>query len=97
MGVLGFLIGIAPYCAPFIGILTYIAFTLRNIPLGALCGLSFGLGAPILTPLIILGPFSGVVPKLFKSQLLLEVLRRASGVILLLLGIRLVFTTLRDL
>lgn len=97
MALLGFLIGIAPYCAPFLGILAYIAFALRDIPLGALCGLSFGLGAALVTPLIVVGPLTGMIPKLFKSPLLLEVFRRASGVILLLFGIRLVLTMIGDL
>lgn len=42
MGLLGFLIGIVPYCAPFLGILTYIAFTVKGALFGALCGLFLG-------------------------------------------------------
>ncbi len=93
MGLLGFLIGIVPYCAPFLGILTYIAFALGSIPLGALCGLAFGLGAALLTPLLVVGPAAGILPRVFKTPLLLEVFRRASGGILLLFGIRLILTT----
>lgn len=97
MALLGFLIGIVPYCAPFLGILTYIAFALRDIPLGALCGLAFGLGAALITPLLVIGPLSGILPKLFKNPLLLEVFRRASGIILLLFGIRLVLAIVERL
>lgn len=92
MALLGFLIGIVPYCAPFLGVLTYIAFALRDIPLGALCGLAFGLGASLITPLLIVGPVAGMLPKLFTSPRLLELFRRASGVILLLFGLTLALT-----
>jgi len=92
MALLGFLTGLAPYCAPFLGILTYIAFALRDIALGALCGLAFGLGAALITPLLVIGPLAGILPKLFKNPLLLETFKRASGVILLLLGVRLILT-----
>lgn len=97
MALLGFSIGIVPYCASFLGILTYIAFVLKDLLLGALCGLFFGFGAALVTPLIVVGPLTGVIPKLFKSPLLLEVFRRASGGILLLFGIRLVLTILERL
>ncbi len=94
MALLGFLIGIAPYCAPFLGILTYIAFALRDIPLGALCGLAFGLGAALITPLLVVGPAAGILPRVFKTPILLQIFRRASGVILLLFGMRLVLTAI---
>lgn len=98
MGLLGFLIGIVPYCAPFLGILTYIAFGVEEPFLGALCGFSFGLGSTLLTPLIIAGPIAGLIPKLFfKHPFLLEAFKRASGVILLLFGIRLLSTILGGL
>ena len=86
MALLGFLIGIVPYCAPFLGVLTYIAFALADIGLGALCGLAFGLGASLVTPLLIVGAAAGLLPKVFGTPVLLEVLRRASGVFLLLFG-----------
>jgi len=91
MGLLGFLIGVVPYCAPFLGILTYIAFAVRDPLLGALYGLFFGLGAALVTPLLVAGPLAVLIPKLvFKSPLLLEIFRRVSGVILLIFGIRLI-------
>jgi len=89
MALLGFLIGVVPYCAPFLGVLTYIAFALRDIGLGALCGLAFGIGASLVTPLLILGPAAGLLPKVFKTPVLLEILRRASGVLLLLFAVAL--------
>jgi sulfite exporter TauE/SafE len=91
MALLGFLIGIVPYCAPFLGILTYIAFTVRDPLTGALYGLSFGLGSALLTPLLIAGPLAGLLPRLvFKNSLILELFRRVAGVILLFFGIRLI-------
>ncbi len=93
MALLGFLIGIVPYCAPFLGILTYIAFALGDIPLGAMCGLAFGLGAALVTPLLVVGPAAGLLPRLFKTPVLLQIFRHASGGILLLFGIRMVLTT----
>lgn len=92
MALLGFLIGIVPYCTPFLGILTYIAFAIKDIHYGALCGLAFGLGASLISPLLIVGPVAGMLPKLFQSPLPLEIFRRASGVILLLFGITLALT-----
>ncbi|HSW59085.1 MAG TPA: sulfite exporter TauE/SafE family protein [Dehalococcoidales bacterium] len=97
MALLGFLSGIAPYCTPFLGILTYIAFDLRDLPLGALCGFTFGLGATLITPLLIVGPLAGALPRLFKSPLLLGIFRRVSGVLLLILGISLALTTIERL
>jgi len=91
MGLLGFLIGIVPYCTPFLGILTYIAFAVGDSLLGALYGLFFGLGAALVTPLLVAGPLAALIPKLvFKSPLLLEIFRRVSGIILLIFGIRLI-------
>lgn len=91
MGLLGFLIGVVPYCAPFLGILTYIAFAVRDSLLGALYGLFFGLGAALVTPLLVAGPVAALIPKLvFKSPLLLEIFRRASGAILVIFGIRII-------
>ncbi len=86
MALLGFLIGIVPYCAPFLGVLTYIAFALGDVGLGALCGLAFGLGAALITPLLIVGPAAGLLAKVLKTPILLGVLRRASGFFLLLFG-----------
>ncbi len=90
MALLGFLVGIVPYCAPFLGILTYIAFSLGNVSLGAMCGLAFGLGAALITPLLVVGPAAGLLPRVFKTPVLLQVFRHASGGILLLFGVRMV-------
>ena len=91
MALLGFLIGIVPYCAPFLGILTYIAFTVKDPLFGALYGLSFGLGSALLTPLLIAGPLAGLLPKLvFRNTVVFEAFKRVSGIILLLFGVRLI-------
>ena len=97
MSLLGFLIGIVPFCAPFLGILTYIAMVDRNPLMGALHGFTFGIGAALITPLLIIGPLTGLLPKLFKTPFLLEVFNRLSGVILILFGIRLLFDVFGNL
>ena len=97
MSILGFLIGIVPYCAPFLGILTYIAMVARDPLLGGLYGFLFGLGAALITPLIIVGPLAGLAPKIFKSPLLLQVFSRLSGLVLLLFGVRLILNIVGNL
>ena len=50
MGLLGFVVGITP-CAPLLGILSYIAFTVEDMFTGAFYALCFGLGTSIITPI----------------------------------------------
>lgn len=92
MGFLGFMIGITP-CAPLLGVLTYIAFSVKTPLLGAFYALCFGLGASVTTPITVLGVFAGVFPRLiFKMPRMYEIFKRSCGFILFFLGIRLVLS-----
>ncbi len=95
MAMLGFIIGFASYCAPLIGILSYIALTVQNPFTGAFYAFCFGLGSAIITPLLVMGIMAGVLPKLvFKTPKILMIFRRACGVIFLFVGGRIVFDNL---
>jgi len=90
MALLGFIVGVAP-CAPLLGILTYIAFSVESPLVGAFYALCFGVGTAIITPIVILGVLASVVPRLlFKSPKLLDIFRRACGLLLLFFGARLI-------
>jgi len=97
MGILGFIIGFASYCAPLIGILTFIAFNVKSPLMGAFYALCFGFGASIVTPIIIVGILAGILPRLiFRSQKFLIIFRRTCGVIFLFLGGRILFDNLKS-
>ncbi len=88
MALLGFLVSITPYCAPFLGVLTYIAFTVQDPLLGAFYSFFFGLGSVV--SLLILGPLAGILPQLvFKNPRIFEISRLGCGALLLLFGVRL--------
>lgn len=89
MALLGFLIGIVPYCGPFIGILSYIVVIAKDPLIGAGYGFMFGLGAALITPLLIIGPLAGLMPRLFKNPKVLLAFHRLAGVILVLFAVRL--------
>lgn len=98
MGLLGFVVGIASYCAPFMGILTYIAFTVKDPLAGAFYGFCFGLGATIVTPLIAMGVLASILPRvLFNSPKILDIFRRSCGFLFLLLGARLIYSAIGGL
>lgn len=85
---LGFVVGVSP-CAPLIGVLTYIALDVRTPLAGALHALCFGLGASIVSPVILLGIVAGGAPSLiFKTPRIHKIFKRSCGVMLILLGIR---------
>ncbi|MFP4612896.1 MAG: sulfite exporter TauE/SafE family protein [Spirochaetaceae bacterium] len=86
MALLGFMVGITPFCPVFFGVLNYIAFGLENAGLGALYAFVFGLGSALITPLLAIGPLVGGTSKLFTSPKRLKAFRRVSGAVLLLLG-----------
>ena len=90
MALLGFIVGVAP-CAPLLGVLTYIAFSAKEPLMGAFYALCFGVGTAIITPIVILGVLSSVVPRLlFKSPKILGIFRRSCGLLLLFFGARLI-------
>lgn len=87
LALLGLLIGITPVCPVFLGVLNYIAFGLESVALGALFAFTFGVGSALLTPLIAMGPLVGLTSRVFSSPVRLQVFRRASGAILVVLGV----------
>ncbi len=85
---LGFVVGVTP-CAPLIGVLTYIALNVRTPLAGAFHTLCFGLGASIVSPVILLGVVAGGAPSLiFKTPRIYKFFRRSCGVMLIFLGVR---------
>ena len=90
MALLGFIVGVAP-CAPLLGILTYIAFSVQDSLLGAAYAFCFGVGTAIITPIVLLGVLSSVVPRLlFKNPKILDIFRRSCGLLLVFFGARLI-------
>ena len=91
---LGFAASMASFCAPLLGVLTYIACTVRNPLTGAFYAFCFGLGTAVITPMLVAGVLASVLPRLlFKSPGILELFRRACGLLLLLYGTRLLAST----
>lgn len=90
MALLGFIVGVAP-CAPLLGVLTYIAFSVKDPLMGAFYAFSFGVGTAIITPIVILGILSSVVPRLlFKNPRIFDIFKRSCGLLLLFFGARLI-------
>jgi len=90
MALLGFIVGVAP-CAPLLGILTYIALSVKEPLQGAIYAFCFGVGTSIITPIVALGVLSSVVPRLlFKNPKVLDIFRRACGVLLVFFGVQLI-------
>ena len=87
MALLGLLMGITPACPVMLGILNYIAFGLESVALGALFAFTFAIGSALMTPLIAMGPLVGLTSRVFTSPARLQVFRRASGAILVVLGV----------
>jgi cytochrome c biogenesis protein CcdA len=87
LALLGLLIGITPVCPVFLGVLNYIAFGLESVALGALFAFTFGVGSALLTPLMAMGPLMGLASRVFSSPVRLQAFRRASGAILVVLGV----------
>lgn len=88
MGILGFIVGITP-CAALLGVLTYIALSVKTPLIGAFYALCFGLGTSITTPIIILGVVAGVAPRvIFKTPRIHELFKRSCGLMLLILGVK---------
>jgi sulfite exporter TauE/SafE len=86
--VLGVLMGIMP-CAARLSVLGYIAVRARTIWQGATLALAFGLGE-VWSPVLILAVFSGLLPKIIRTPKAQDILRRASGALILLIGLRLI-------
>ena len=94
MALLGFIVGVAP-CAPLLGVLTYIAFSVKDSLIGAFYAFCFGVGTTIITPIVLLGVLSSIVPRLlFKNPKVLDIFRRSCGLLLLFFGARLIVDTI---
>lgn len=90
MALLGFIVGVTP-CAPLLGILTYIAFSVKDSLMGAFYAFCFGVGTAIITPILVLGVLSSVLPRLlFKSPRIFDIFKRSCGLLLLFFGARLI-------
>jgi sulfite exporter TauE/SafE len=85
---LGILMGIMP-CAARLGVLGYIAVRAKTVGQGATLALAFGLGE-VWSPVLILAVFSGLLPRVLRTAKAQEILRRSSGGLILLIGLRLI-------
>ncbi len=93
VGILGLLIGFTP-CLPLLGILNYIIIISKNIPQSIIFSLVFGLGT-VISPLFILVLISGkLVDQFSKNNIFKAVIRIVCGLILLLLGGRIILQIL---
>ena len=89
VGVLGLLIGFTP-CLPLLGILNYIIIIAENIPQAITFSLVFGLGT-VISPLFLLVMISGkLVNQFSKNNIFKTVIRIICGLVLLLLGGRII-------
>lgn len=91
-GLLGFLVGFSP-CLPLLGILNYIMI-ISHSPLEAVIfAAAFGLGTAI-SPLVLLIALSGKLAGRFsENRKLQKIIRIGSGVVLLLLGVKIFLRT----
>jgi len=88
MALLGIMVGLTP-CAPLLGVLTYIALTVKGPLLGMFYSLCFGIGPAVVTPIVIIGILAGVVPgAVFKTPRIYQFFRLVCGVLLLFYGVR---------
>ena len=87
---IGFIVGVTP-CVPLIGVLTHIALSVKSPLVGAFYALCFGLGASIVTPITALGVIAGGTPRIiFKTPRVYDLFKKACGLILILMGVRLI-------
>jgi len=86
----GFLMGFMP-CVPFVGLLSYIAFGIKNPITGIFYSFLFGLGTII--PMLPLGGLAGKFADLMKNnKKAVLFLKLISGVILLIWGFNIIFS-----
>lgn len=92
MVLLGFVTALISFCPVLMGILTYIAFMVKDPLVGAFYGFCFGLGSALITPLLAMGVLASIFPRIiFKTPKILEIFRRSCGLLFLFLGVRLIF------
>ncbi len=94
LGILGILVGIAP-CLPLLGILNYILLVSETLSRMLVLSFIFGLGtviSPLFIIIIVAGKLSEKMTKNKKIQTIINVL---SGIILLILGGKIILQTLK--
>jgi sulfite exporter TauE/SafE len=88
---LGVFLAIIP-CVPFTSFFTQVAMEHGGWLLGAVEGITFGIGISLSVPYWILAIFSGSVPQIIlRKQVFFKALKIISGVLLLIVGIKYVF------
>ncbi len=86
---LGLIVGFMP-CLPLLGILSYIALLAKSSWQGTLFAISFGVGV-FISPLIILALLASALPQvIFRNYRVFDLFRRICGLLLFLVGIRLI-------
>jgi sulfite exporter TauE/SafE len=91
-GVLGLLAGFSP-CLPLLGILNYIVAVSRSAAEGGVYALAFGLGT-VLSPAIFIVLLSGKLSGFFLEGRARNFIRIGAGILLAVLGLRIIFTGL---
>lgn len=86
---LGLIVGFMP-CLPLLGVLSYIALLAKSSWQGTLFAISFGIGV-FISPVIILAPLASTLPQvIFRNYRVFDCFRRICGLLLFLVGIRLI-------
>jgi cytochrome c biogenesis protein CcdA len=85
---LGILMGVMP-CAARLGVLGYITMRAKNLWQGATLALAFALGEAW-SPILLLAIGSGLLPQVLRSERARDILRRTSGALIILIGLRLI-------
>ena len=88
---LGFVTGFAP-CAPLLALFSYMALISKSWVTSVIYALSFGVGT-IISPLLLLAVFAGLIPALLKDkrEAFGRVFNVLCGIIVIILGLRLIF------
>lgn len=91
MALLGFVFSFK-LCPALLAVLSYIALKADNALTGAFYGLCFGLGAAVVTPLIIFGIIASTIPAMiFETPKIYKFFKRFCGVLLVIFGLRIIF------
>ncbi len=88
--ILGLLMGIIP-CGPLMAVFAYIFIKATNLISSVLLTLAFGLGTTI-SPMLVLGAFSGFIPQKIPKTKFLKVLKIFAGLILMFWGLQIILS-----
>lgn len=91
--ILGLLMGVLP-CAAKLAVLTYIAVRAKTLWQAGTLAIAFGLGE-VWSPVLLLAAFSGLLPSVLRTPQAQEIIRRSSGALILLFGLRLILLPVR--